>query len=106
MRKNHEHLCGRVVKENYPELPDELKEFNYYYMDDENGHVIMTIPKCLLEMAEENGDFDLFECPFPVKYVLNNGYMLYKNHVICDGEFDPIFGLEIDIRWYEIEIIF
>lgn len=38
----------------------------------------------------------MFECPFPVKYVLENGYRIYKDHVICEGKYDMIFGLMID----------
>ena len=101
MRRSHEGLRG-ITKDNYVGLPEELKEFNYYYNDGETGHVIMAIPECLLDEAKENGDLDMFECPFPVKYVLQNGYKIYKNHIICEGKYDEIFGLEINQVWYEI----
>ena len=101
MRRSHEGLRG-ITKDNYVGLPEELKEFNYYYNDGETGHVIMAIPECLLDEAKENGDLDMFECPFPVKYVLQNGYKIYKNHIICEGKYDEIFGLEINQMWYEI----
>lgn len=101
MRRSHVGLRG-VTKDNYVGLPEELKDFNYYYNDGETGHIIMAIPECLLEEAEQNGDLDMFECPFPVKYVLQNGYRIYKNHVICEGKYDDIFGLEIDQKWYEV----
>lgn len=101
MRRSHEGLIG-VTKDAYPGLPKELEEFNYYYHDGETGHVIMAIPECLLEEAEQNMDFDMFECPFPVKYVLENGYRIYKEHIICDGMYDMLFGLQIDAKWYEI----
>ena len=101
MRRSHEGLRG-ITKDNYAGLPEELKEFNYYYNDGETGHVIMAIPKCLLKEAEQNGDFDMFECPFPVKYVLIKGYRMYKNHVICEGKYDKIFGLDIDNQWFEV----
>lgn len=101
MRRSHEGLRG-ITKDNYIGLPRELDEFSYYYNDGETGHVIMAIPRCLLKEAEENGDLDMFECPFPVKYVLENGYDMYKNHVICDGKYDSIFGLEIDEKWYKV----
>ena len=101
MRRSHEGLNG-ITKDNYVGLPKELEEFNYYYNDGGTGHVIMAIPKCLLEKAKKDGDLDMFECPFPVKYVLNNGYEIYKGHVICDGKYDSTFGLEIDDKWFEI----
>ena len=101
MRRSHEGLRG-ITKDNYNELPEELKEFNYYYNDGETGHVIMAIPECLLEKAEQNGDLDMFECPFPVQYVLQNGYKIYNNHVICEGKYDKIFGLDIDSQWFEV----
>lgn len=101
MRRSHVGLRG-ITKDNYTGLPEELKEFNYYYNDGETGHVIMAVPDCLLEEAEQNGDLDMFECPFPVKYVLQNGYRIYKNHVICDGVYDEYFGLTIDEKWYEV----
>lgn len=101
MRRSHEGLSG-VTKDNYTGLPEELKEFNYYYNDGETGHVIMAIPECLLKEAEKNGDLDMFECPFPIKYVLNNGYRIYKDHVICDGKYNTTFGLEIEEKWFEV----
>lgn len=101
MRRSHEGLRG-IAKDDYIGLPEELKEFNYYYNDGETGHVIMAIPECLLRKAEQNGDLDMFECPFPVKYVLQNGYRIYKNHVICECEYDENFGLDIDSQWFEV----
>lgn len=101
MRKSHEGLSG-VTKDDYRDLPEELAEFNYYYDDGETGHVIMAIPECLLEEAEAKGDLDMFECPIPVKYVLEKGYRMYKDHVICDCEYDEDFGLEIDELYYEL----
>ena len=101
MRRSHEGLRG-IIKDHYLNLPKELEELNYYYCDGDTGHVIMAIPECLLEEAEKNTDLDMFECPFPVKYVLENGYRIYKDHVICEGKYDMIFGLMIDKKWYEI----
>ena len=101
MRRSHEGLRG-ITKDNYAGLPEELKEFSYYYNDGDTGHVIMAIPECLMGKAEQNGDLDMFECPFPVKYVLQNGYRIYKNHVICEGKYDENFGLDIDSQWFEV----
>lgn len=101
MRRSHEGLVG-ITKDNYSGLPEELKEFNYYYNDGATGHVIMAIPECLMEEAEQDGDLDMFECPFPVRYVLEKGYRVYKNHIICKAHYDEIFGLEIENIWFDI----
>lgn len=98
MRKSLEHLQG-VEKDSYKELPSELTEFNYYIPD--CGNIIMAIPECLLKRAEENGNLDMFECPFPVKYVLEKGYRVYENHIICDGIYDNDTGLHVDGCYYE-----
>lgn len=100
MRRSHEGLTG-IEKDNYPGLPDELKPFNYYYHD-ENGHVIMAIPESLLEKAMQVGDLDMFECPFPCKYVLQKGYRMVDDHVICEGDYSWEFGLMVDEEWYEV----
>ena len=99
LRRSHEGLSG-IKKDSYPGLPEELKPFNFYY-NDENGHVIMAIPEALLNEAEQNGDLDMLECPFPCKYVLTKGYRIYKDHIICRGKYDKNFGLDIDESWYE-----
>ena len=101
MRRSHEGILG-VSKDNYSGIPKELAEFNYYYADGDTGHVIMAIPECLLAKAEEDGDLDMYECPFPVKYVLEKGYRIYKDHVICNGTYDMTFGLMIERKYYEI----
>jgi len=37
-----------------------------------------------------------------VKYVLEKGYRIYKDHVICNGTYDMTFGLMIERKYYEI----
>lgn len=98
IRRSIEGLSG-VRKDNYKNLPEELREFNYYFPD--CGHSIMAIPECKLNEAIEDGDLDMFECPFPVKYVLQKGYRIYEKHVICEAEYHPAFGLIIDEKWDE-----
>lgn len=39
----------------------------------------MAIPECKLNEAIEDGDLDMFECPFPVKYVLQKDIGFMKN---------------------------
>lgn len=102
MRRSHEGLnLGIIKKDYYRGLPEELKEFNYYYSDGDTGHVVMAIPKCLLEQAEKNGDLDMFECPIPCKYVLEHGYKVYKGHVVVDVPYG-MFGAEVDNRYFEL----
>lgn len=100
LRRSHDGLSG-IIKDDYPGLPEELRKFNFYYPDG-TGHVIMAVPECLLEKARENGGLDMFECPFPVKYVLGTGYRVYKDHIICKADYDPCYGLTIEDEWFEI----
>lgn len=37
-----------------------------------------------------------------MKYVLENGYRIYKEHVVCDAKYDMVFGLTVDENWYEV----
>lgn len=63
MRKSVKDFGNFVRKDNYPELPEELKEFNYFLSDGETGHVIMAVPEHTLNKAEENVDeLDDYEC--------------------------------------------
>ena len=106
MRKSVKDFGNFVRKDNYPELPEELKEFNYFLSDGETGHVIMAVPEHTLNKAEENVDeLDDYECPVPVAYVLKNGYRLYKNHVICQVPYDEKLGMRIPEEYYEPSII-
>lgn len=98
IRRSVEGFPG-IRKDNYRGLPEELKEFNYYFPD--CGHSIMAIPECKLNEAIEDGDLDMFEAPFPVKYVLQKGYRIYKNHIVCQAEYHSAFGLVIDEEWDE-----
>ncbi len=59
------------------------------------GYSHGKIKKCLLDRAEKAGDLEMYECPFPVKYVLEKGYRLHKGIVVCDGVYDPEHGLMI-----------
>lgn len=100
MRKSLEYLNREYVrKDNYQGLPDELKEFNYWIAD--SGHSIMAIPECLFSRAIESGNFDDYEVSFPVKYVLEVGYRMYKGYVLVDGTYSSKVGLIIDESYTE-----
>ena len=101
LRRSHTGLRG-VKKDYYLGLPDELRPFNYYYCDNDTGHVIMAIPEVLPAEAERKGDLDMFECPIPCKYILTKGYRMYKDHVICKAPYALPYGLTIDDEWFEI----
>lgn len=93
-------------RDNYPGLPEELREFNYFVSDGETGHVIMAVPEHTLEKAEGEGDkLDDYECPVPVAYVLKNGYRLYKDHVICQVPYSEKLGVRIPEEYYETSVI-
>ena len=98
MRKSQEGILG-IRKDNYSGLPDSLKEFNYYYQD--CGHVIMAIPEIILNAAIENDDLDMYECPVPCKYVLEQGFRIFDNHVVVDCNYDRFLGLIVDDSYYE-----
>jgi hypothetical protein len=100
MRRSLEDLNPKLYwKDYYENLPKELKEFNYFVAD--TGHVILAIPDELLAQAEANGDLDMFECCMPVKYVLEKGYHIYKNHVIVNAVYDSTLGVVIPNKYYE-----
>lgn len=103
LRRSHGMIKpGFVTKDDYPGLSEELKEFNYYYHDQDTGHVLMAIPEVLLNEALENGDLDLYEVPIPVKYVLEKGYRIFKNHLLVEAEYDMTFGVMIPEKYVEI----
>jgi hypothetical protein len=104
LRKSHKWLNGLIRKDDYSNLPEDLKEFNYFYHN-RKGHVIMGVAKYYLDNCEEEiteEQLDKYEEPIPVKFVLENGYTIYKNHVICNGYYDGSRGgLVIEDKYYE-----
>lgn len=103
LRRSHVGLIpGFVTKDDYPGLSEELKEFNYYYHAQDVGHVLMAIPEVLLTEALENGDLDQFEVPIPVKYVLEKGYRIYKDHLFVEIAYDKMFGVMLPEKYVEI----
>ena len=88
-----------VRDKKYHGLPDELREFNYYISD--SGHCIMAIPETLLSEAEANGDLIMFECPIPVKCVLDKGYRKYRNHIVVNVGYSNALGCDLDEKYYE-----
>lgn len=96
LRPSHRGLIG-IKKDDYP-LPEELREFNYFYPD--SGHVVMAIPESLLPRAIESGNFDDYECPIPCRYILAKGYRFHNGYVVCEAPYSKEFGVDIDESWY------
>ena len=90
-RKCQKGIEFMVRKDNYPNLPSELEPFAYYYLD--GGHCICAVPECFLEEAKAKHNLDDYEVPIPVKFVLEKGYRIIDNHVICDAPYDDELGL-------------
>lgn len=79
-------------------LPDELIPYHVYLKD--TGHCIMCVLECHLPEISDN--YDDYELPVPVKYVLEKGYRMQDNYVIVDAEYDMDFGLLIDDEYIEV----
>lgn len=98
MRNSLKDLIG-VRKDSYKNLPQELKEFNYYIPD--SGHVVMVIPLILYDEAEKSGCLDDYEVGIPCKYVLEKGYKIFNGHVLCEVPYDSTFGAVVDEKYNE-----
>lgn len=95
MRKSLKDLPQNMVRkiDDYPGLPEELKEYCYWIAD--SGYCIMAIPEALLK--EHFGSFDLWECecPVPVKYVLEKGYVKFEEYIVVQIEYSNAIGLVV-----------
>ena len=101
MRKSLEDLDQSMIRkiDDYPGLPEELKEYCYWIAD--SGYCIMAIPEVLLK--EHFGSFDLweYECPVPVKYVLEKGYKFFERYVVVQIEYSDEIGLVVPEEYDE-----
>lgn len=102
IRESLEDISHRVRKVKYNDLPPELEEFSYFV--GYSGYCLMAIPKCLLPAAEENGNYFLFEVPFPLNYVREKGYFIHEGHLIVEGTYDFDLGLDIPEEYYSSEL--
>lgn len=67
MRKSLSDLPqGFYHKEEYPGLPEQLKQFNYYIND--AGHSIMAIPNALIKKAHGSGELWNYKINFIVMH--------------------------------------
>lgn len=82
-----------VKKGTYKDTPPELKPFQYWL--DDSGNIIMAIPECLLEKAEESGNLCGYEAAIPCSYVIEKGYRFHKGHVVVDVPYDPVYGVDV-----------
>lgn len=98
MRKSMQDFDPRLVRkvDDYPGLPEELKEFCYWIAD--SGYCIMAIPEAVDDVPDHPW---LSELPIPVKYVLEKGYFMMDGYVIVDAPYDKDWGLMIDDKYTE-----
>lgn len=103
---------GRVlayaIKDNYPNLPTELEEFNWYIAD--AGHCIMAVPLMFYAKARENNEaLYYYEAPLPVKYVLEKGYKIVdinnNKHLVVDVPYTKELGVLTGSEYYEFNNI-
>jgi hypothetical protein len=98
MRKSLEDIKHMVEMRFYPNpIPDELIPYHAYIRD--CGHSIMCVLEC--HLSETNGNYDDYELPVPVKYVLEKGYRIQNGYVIVDAEYNEEYGLMVDDQYTE-----
>lgn len=103
MRRSLRDLNPNMVKkiDDYPGLPDELKEYCYWLAD--AGYVIMAIPAALMDKAWHAMEPEMYEVGIPVKYVLEKGYRKWEEYIVVDAPYNSEIGLVVDERYTEYE---
>lgn len=102
MRKSldDEFMRSMLLDIKYPNrLPDELIPYHCYLVD--GGHCILCIPKSLYAEAKSSNDYDGYECPIPVKYVLEHGYQKRGDYLIVDVSYSQETGAEVEDKYFE-----
>ena len=103
---------GRVlayaIKDNYPNLPEKLKEFNWYVAD--SGHCLMAVPLMLyIDACQNDKDLYDYEVTLPVKYVLERGYNIVtinnNKHLVVDVLYTEEFGALVGPQYDEFDNI-
>lgn len=101
MRKSLQDITHMVKNISYPgQLPDELKPYHYYIAD--QGHCVMCVLECHLREARIL-NWDDYELPVPVKYILEKGYHKQGDYIIVNVPYDPNIGMVVDEKYYEFQ---
>jgi len=99
MRKSLTDIKHMLREKPYPgKLPEELKPYHVYLVD--SGHNIM----CVLEkhlQEKELVDYDDYEVPVPVKYVIEKSYRFQDGYVVVDAEYSSEIGLMVHFKYSE-----
>lgn len=78
-------------------IPAELVK---HYSREDDTDTIMAIPECLLNEAKKDGTLSDYECPVPLEYILEKGYKVYNDFIVCDVQYSHELGLMIDDEYY------
>lgn len=98
MRRSLKGIEHMVIPKLYAKpIPDELIPYHVYLKD--CGHSILCVLECHLPNAK--GNYDNYELPVPVKYVLEKGYRMQDGYIIVDAEYDNFLGLMVDDKYTE-----
>ncbi len=104
VRKSVFDMQAITLDNEYPGvLPDELKQFHYYFARE--GHVIMIIPRNYLQIALKEDNLDDYEIQIPVKYVLEKGYEFVEGHynyIVGNFDYDDeLQKVDVPVEYYE-----
>lgn len=98
-------LCPFSVQKDLPELLSEHAEdfeSQIRIAGIESLSNSLRIACELLDYATSNPTFLIVDESLLVKYILSKGYTMYDDHVFCHADYDAIYGLSVDSRWYEV----
>lgn len=73
----------------------------YYTYPFDIGHCVTAIPTDLFDMAKNSGELNKFTVPFPIAYIKEKGFIRYNGYLVCEGNYDWRFGLDIPEEYYE-----
>lgn len=99
VRKSLHDMVHMICKATYPSLPEELKPYYVYLLD--SGHCLCCVPEESTKEHPDSNEWDNYEIPAPVKYVLENGYRIFNEYLIVDAPYDPEIGLNVPEEYSE-----
>lgn len=94
MRKSLMGLEHMAQKDDYPGLPEELREYAYRLTD--SGRCLMCVPESFEGVAFAAGeDPSLYEAAVPTRYVLEKGWRIREGCCIVDVPYDDALGVVV-----------